>query len=187
MLTRALAQPPQYKALDSELFLKLLGNNQSFTAITFLEELETEANNIISLIHTALRSAYPKKKARSFGTPWWNDECRRAAHDYHRACRVGPASFEKFELQRVVRQTKKNYWKSHIEDSKSLTDVYKFVRWHNTAPRYQSPPLRSDSLSDPVFDPYAKARLLLETLLCRYLDAEDIPLDTPTAPCRSIH
>lgn len=90
------------------------------------------------------------------------------------------------ELQNSVRQAKKNYWNSVVAEAKSLPQAYKIVQWHNTAPRYQCPPLKSSEGNDPVFDPSSKAHLFHQKLLCRYHDAEDLPDNVPIAPIRSI-
>lgn len=177
----------RYKAIDTDLFQKLLGNTHFLPTIASQEEFEIEANDVIVSLHVALTGSCPRHTVKSHGTPWWNDDCWRAAHAYYRARRSGPATWEKFQLQNTVRQAKKSHWNSTVEDSKSLTDVFKIVRWHNAAPRHQSPPLRSDEDSGKaVHDPLSKALLFYRFLLCRHLETSDIPIDTPTMSPRNI-
>lgn len=64
--------------------------------------------------------------------------------------------------------------------------MYKVVRWHKGAPRYQLPPLYCESNGETINDPHLKALLLHKTLLCRNLEVNDISSDTPTVPLREI-
>ncbi|KAI0994911.1 hypothetical protein K3495_g13269, partial [Podosphaera aphanis] len=176
----------RYSALDNDLFLRLLNSHHDSVPISAQEDLETEASNIVEIIRTALLGACPRKSRRKYGTPWWNDECRYAAHSYRRARREGNANWEKIELQKTVRRAKKDYWNSIVDNSNSLPDVYRVVRWHNSSPRYQSPPLHLGEDTRLFHDPQDKARLLYSALLCRNLDMDDIPFETPAVPSRDI-
>ncbi|POS81799.1 hypothetical protein EPUL_006838, partial [Erysiphe pulchra] len=177
----------RYDSLDKDLFLQLLGKDVSLPLLSSKDDVEIETNSIIELIHTALVGACPRKKSRNYGSPWWSVECRMAANSYRRARRQGYGSQEKMEFQSIVRKAKKNYWNTVVSETKSLSQAYKIVQWHNAAPRYQSPPLIPHEGCEPIYEPLAKARLLHETLLCRHQDADDIPKDVPTVPIRSIH
>ncbi|KAI1004368.1 hypothetical protein K3495_g3844 [Podosphaera aphanis] len=126
------------------------------------------------------------EKSTKIWYPWWNYECRFAAHSYRRARREGPATWKKFELQKSVRQAKKAYWNSMIAKTKSLPEAYKVVCWHNAAWRFHSPPLRHEEGSEVILDPQKKAKLLHRALLCRHLEAEEIPPETPAVPQRNI-
>ncbi|KAI1004901.1 hypothetical protein K3495_g3318 [Podosphaera aphanis] len=77
----------RYKAIENDLFLKLLGNTHALPIIASRKELEAEANNVKDSLHVALTGACPRNKLKSHGTSWWNNGCRRAAHAYHRARR----------------------------------------------------------------------------------------------------
>ncbi|POS85862.1 hypothetical protein EPUL_004035 [Erysiphe pulchra] len=167
-----LAAKLRYKDLNNELFLRLLGNNQYPPEISSRTDLEIEASTIIKTIHTALVSACPKKGSLNYGTPWWNEDCRLTVRAYRRARRDGQAIPEKFNFKNGVR--------------KSLSQAYKIVKWYNAAPRYLTPSLRHEVGSETVSGSYAKAQLLHQTLLSRQYDLEDIPLDTPAVPKRSI-
>ncbi|KAI0995375.1 hypothetical protein K3495_g12807 [Podosphaera aphanis] len=60
------------------------------------------------------------------------------------------------------------------------------LNWHNTAPLFQTPPLKgADGIAD-VQCPEQKAALLHRVLLSRQTEASDIPPDTPTVAIRSI-
>ncbi|KAI0999197.1 hypothetical protein K3495_g8999 [Podosphaera aphanis] len=176
----------RYTALDNDLFLQLLSSRQHSTPTLSQDDLETEASNIIETIRTALLGACPRKCPRNYGTSWWNDKCWYAAHSYRRAHRESNAAWEKVELQKTLRRAKKEYWNSILDNSHFLPDVYKVVRWHNTAPRYHSLPLHFGENTRLVYDPQDEVRLLHSALLYRHLDAEDIPPETPTVPSRSI-
>ncbi|KAI0994992.1 hypothetical protein K3495_g13189 [Podosphaera aphanis] len=82
----------RYSALDNDLFLRLLNSHHDSVPISAQEDLETEACNIVEIIRTALLGACPRKGRRKYGTPWWSDECRYAAHSYRRARREGNAN-----------------------------------------------------------------------------------------------
>ncbi|POS81774.1 hypothetical protein EPUL_005764, partial [Erysiphe pulchra] len=64
--------------------LRLFGEavTQAFpvSGIRYRDELETEARELVTVIKTALTGACPQKRLQNRGTPWWNDECRQAAH-----------------------------------------------------------------------------------------------------------
>lgn len=157
----------RYNAIDEDLFRRLLGNRHSVPSLMSKDDLEDETENIIETIRTALGGACPRKRPRNYGTPWWNDDCRLAANLFRRARRQGHSTQEKMDFQNTVRKAKKNYWRTVVAETKTLPQAYKIVQWHNATPRYQSPPLRPDEGSEPVFDPHAKARLLHQKLLCR--------------------
>lgn len=70
-------------------------------------------------------------------------------------------------------------WKPVVAEQKSLPQAYTIGNWHNSCYRYQSPPFRLDDASEPIFGLQAKAQLLHQTLFSRYLNVEDLPVDTP--------
>ncbi|POS82851.1 hypothetical protein EPUL_004811, partial [Erysiphe pulchra] len=171
----------RYDAMDDNLFLQLLGRNQNYDSINTQFELEEEAKDILEIIHTALSGSCPRTKARKVGTSWWNEECKQASKAYCIArCHNSSILKRKIELRAAVRRAKNNHWNSLIAEVGSLPDVYKFVKWHNAAQRYQSPPLHDDDDSTEIQEPLAKAQILYRKLLCRHLDVMDIPPDTPT-------
>ena len=98
----------QYRSLDNKLFVQLLGTSYPSVPILSQDDLETEANNIVVTLRTALSGACPRKRARKYGTPWWNDECRFAAHSYRRARREGPATWEKSSIKKAYAKQKRH-------------------------------------------------------------------------------
>ncbi|POS85683.1 hypothetical protein EPUL_004132 [Erysiphe pulchra] len=86
-------------ALDDEIFYQLLEKTNDNRALETQEELRIEAADPIKNIHTALTGSYPRSKPRNFGTPWWNDEYKKASQIYRMARITGPAEFEKRELR----------------------------------------------------------------------------------------
>ncbi|KAI1000613.1 hypothetical protein K3495_g7583 [Podosphaera aphanis] len=166
----------QYRSLDNKLFVQLLGTSHPSVPILSQDDLEIEASNIVETLRTALSGACPRKRARRYGTPWWNDEYRSAAHSYRRARRESPVTWKSSSFKKAYGKQKKAYWNSVIAETKSLPEAYKIVRWHNAASRYQSPPLRYEEGSEVIHDPQEKARLLHRALLYRHLEAEDILL-----------
>ncbi|POS82089.1 hypothetical protein EPUL_005714, partial [Erysiphe pulchra] len=146
----------------------------------------SEAKNIIQTIHTALLASCPRSKRKGKGTAWWNKECRAASRSYCVARRLGRLGNEKRNFRNAVRRAKKEYWDSRIEKANNMSNVYKIVNWHNTAPYYQTPPLKGHSGIADVQCPPKKVALLHEVLLSRHTEATDIPQDTPTVARRTI-
>ncbi|KAI1001779.1 hypothetical protein K3495_g6426 [Podosphaera aphanis] len=79
----------RYKAIDNDLFVKILGNTHALPIIASRKYLEVEANNVKDSLHSALTGACPRQKLSSHGTSWWNNDYRRAASAYRRARRSG--------------------------------------------------------------------------------------------------
>ncbi|POS83027.1 hypothetical protein EPUL_003304 [Erysiphe pulchra] len=155
--------------IDKELFLRLLGRPTGPDFIRSWNELEIEAREIVELIKLAMTGACPRTRIHCRGTPWWNDECRQAAHAYNLARRCGHAVWERMELRSSVRRAKKAYWDSMISDAKTLPDAYRIVRWYNNVAKYQIPILRKEDSSDILQESRAKALLLHEALKSKIL------------------
>ncbi|POS85506.1 hypothetical protein EPUL_001726 [Erysiphe pulchra] len=168
----------RYRDINRELFLRLLGRPTGPEFIRSWNELEIEARETVKLIKLAMTGAFLRTRIHCRGTPWWNDECRQAAHAYNLARRM--------ELRSSVRRAKKAYWNPMISDAKTLPDAFRIVRCHNNVAKYLTPPLRKEDSSDILQEPRAKALLLHKALLCRHLDTEDIPTNTPTVAQRQI-
>jgi len=167
-------------AWDRPLFRTLLAHATQ----TVSEDVNTEAEDIVQAIHTALSGSAPRTYDRSTGAKWWTDSCREAATTYRRARRTGPAEEEKRALRAATRKAKRAYWRSAVEGADDLASLYKITNWHRHSPRYLSPPLLSPT--GMATSSVEKQELLRHTLLSRHLDAEDIPLDCPAVPERAM-
>lgn len=149
----------RYNSLDKDLFIKILSRNQENSMLHTEEDIHVEAAKIVETIHSALLAACPRANNKQKGTAWWNNECKEAARKYRLARRIGHFEHEKRELRNAVRRAKKEYWKSRMEKLESLRDVYKIVKWHNTAPRFHTPPLKDPNRDVKICCPKEKAKL----------------------------
>lgn len=146
----------RYNSLYKELFLRILGHRHELPNIQTNENANAEAGKIVEIIHTALLAACPRAKGNQRGTVWWNEECRDAARRYRLARLTGLSKDEKRDLRNAVRRAKKVYWNSRVEKLQNVPDVYKVVKWHNTAPKYNTPPLKEPNGDTVVCCPKKK-------------------------------
>ncbi|POS87986.1 hypothetical protein EPUL_000225 [Erysiphe pulchra] len=113
--------------------------------------IENEIDNITQNIHTALLFACSRASCKQRGAVWWNGECRDAAYRYCEVRQTGQSNYEKRELLNAIRRVEREYWKSRVEKLDTLPDVYKIVKWHNTAPKHHTPPLKDPNDETDVF------------------------------------
>ncbi|POS87409.1 hypothetical protein EPUL_001148, partial [Erysiphe pulchra] len=160
----------RFNSVDKDLFLKILGHRKESSSIQTEEEAEIEAEDILKTIHTALLAACTRANSKCRGTAFWNTECWEATFRYRQARRMGHLKNEKRDLRNAVKRAKREYWKSQVENLDNLPDFYKIVKWHNTASKYHTTPLKDQNEDTLVFCPEKKAELLHGVLLSRHME-----------------
>lgn len=168
----------RYSSIDKERFVQLIS---PFTA-PFSSDPNLEAENLTHVMQTALEGSCPRARGNGSGAPWWTDHCKQMHRTWVNMRQSGPANDEHLAFRTAVRQAKREYWRSRVDNASTMKDVFQIVRWHSRQPKFHSPPLRSDNgMASTVPE---KAAVLHEALLSRHLDAEDIAEDTSAVPDR---
>ncbi|RAL65544.1 hypothetical protein DID88_001109 [Monilinia fructigena] len=91
---------------------------------------------------------------------------RRAAPEQERKRR---------DMLSTIRNAKRDYWRRVIDSAADDADLYKVVGWHKLAPSLKAPPLIVNGVS--IESTKEKAEALLEKVLHRYDDSDDLEYD----------
>ncbi|RAL60508.1 hypothetical protein DID88_009704 [Monilinia fructigena] len=75
----------------------------------------------------------------------------------------------------TIRNAKRDYWRRVIDSAADDADLYKVVEWHKLAPSLKAPPLIVNGVS--IESTKEKAEALLEKVLHRYDDSDDLEYD----------
>ncbi|RAL66290.1 hypothetical protein DID88_005960 [Monilinia fructigena] len=75
----------------------------------------------------------------------------------------------------TIRNAKRDYWRRVIDSAADDADLYKVVGWHKLAPSLKAPPLIVNGVS--IESTKEKAEALLEKVLHRYDDSDDLEYD----------
>ncbi|KAI1007859.1 hypothetical protein K3495_g371 [Podosphaera aphanis] len=151
--------------------------------LTVTEEIEQFAQDLGRALTDALKAV---GKASSGGSgrsaPWWTPECKAARLQY----RSASVEADRNQYARAYRNTiagaKREYWKSHIEDIKSLPDIYRLMRWTNPRDTKIPPPLLFNGRL--VSKQAERAEILRDSLLARFEASDDLPNPTITTENR---
>ncbi|RAL64798.1 hypothetical protein DID88_001395 [Monilinia fructigena] len=82
----------------------------------------------------------------------------------------------------TIRNAKRDYWRRIIDNAAEDADLYKVVGWHKLSPSLKAPPLVVDGIS--IESTREKAEALLEKVLHRYNDSDDLDYDPLEAEVR---
>ncbi len=148
---------------------------ESIPSTTGLDQL---ADGITKAVADALQASTKRSTGRGTGQPWWNEACQRAAQ-VHRQARSRSNEDEetgaKRDLRRVVRKTKRDYWREKINNATESKDIFQMVGWGHSAGNFHSPPLTDPESGATCVLPNEKRELLARTLLQKAACQEDIP------------
>ncbi|KAI0992646.1 hypothetical protein K3495_g15539, partial [Podosphaera aphanis] len=135
--------------------------------LTVTEEIEQFAQDLCRALTDALK-AVGKDSSGGSGrsAPWWTPECKDARLQY----RAASTEADRNQYARAYRNTiagaKREYWKSRIENMKSLPDIYRLKRWTNPRHTKIPPPLLFNGRL--VSEQAERAEILRDSLLARF-------------------
>ncbi|GAW17909.1 hypothetical protein ANO14919_073780 [Xylariales sp. No.14919] len=119
--------------------------------------------------------------------PWWTDECKRAwqtwKHSEHPGLiRRGRERWswteERRDFLKVVRKSKREYWRKVLAEAKDGPELYRIIPWHKLGTTPKSPPLVVEGRE--IEDTLEKVEALEELILKRCNNDDDLngdPLD----------
>lgn len=147
-----------------------------------LDELAAITTQAIS---TALEASTKRAFPRPQGHKWWNQDCSRVVKTLRRVVRNPTSTSEdiveaKQTFRRVVRCSKRHFWRSKVDDFKEPKDVFNAVKWNRTEGSLPISPLREGEHLHVSTDD--KANYLVRALLQKAACSEDMdPNPEPTS------
>ena len=149
------------------------------------EALDQYTSAITQVITNALEASTKRAHAHPSGHRWWNEDCQDAIVALRRASRdpdSPPTELEMAQrtLRRTVRQAKRQYWRTQLDNFTDSQDVFRAIKWNRTVGSFPIPPLKNGETVHTT--PDAKAELLVKTLLQKAACADDIPFDNSDNP-----
>src|ERR1700733_3382895 len=152
-------------------------------------QLDSLAQELVKQVYTALLASTKRSYPRGKGQAWWNNECKEAVKDLHKARRLlsldSPqvAQAQK-DLRKVVRRAKREFWLKRLDSLKEGKDVFQAVRWGRSIGSYTSPPLQ-DPITKQLFTKQEeKEEILVKALLERNLGRSDVGISLEIGPYR---
>ena len=144
------------------------------------EALDQYTSAIIQAIKNALEASTKRAHAHPSGHRWWNEDCQEAVLALRRAAQdLDSPSTEIEAAQRTfrctVRQAKRHYWRTQLDNFTDSQDVFKAIKWNRTEGSFPTPPLKDGNRVHTTAN--AKAELLVKTLLQKAAGTEDIPVN----------
>ena len=157
-------------------------------------QLDELALNITQAISTSLEASTKRVYPRPCGHKWWNQDCTRVVKTLRRVTRDPTSTAEdigdaKQALRRVVRHSKRHFWRSKVEEFEEPKDIFNAVKWNRTEGALPISPLKEgDQLHSSTDD---KANYLVRALLQKASCSEDVevnlePIDDPKLPFPAI-
>ncbi|KAI0994593.1 hypothetical protein K3495_g13588 [Podosphaera aphanis] len=132
--------------------------------INTIEEIDNFAQDISWALENALKAVGKKPNRKSGrGAPWWTAECKSAQLDYREAVEVSERREMARSFRATVASSKREYWKSRIENMRSPRDVFKLMRWASPRNAAITPPLRYEGRF--ISDQEERAEILRDSLL----------------------
>lgn len=151
----------------------------SLRLINTTEEIDNFAQDISCALENALKAVGKKPNKKSGrGAPWWTAECKSAQLDYREAVEVSERRERARSFRATVASSKREYWKSRIENMRSSRDIFKLMRWASPRNAGITPPLRHEGRF--ISDQEERAEILRESLLARFSAPDDLPPCTLT-------
>ncbi|ODM14978.1 hypothetical protein SI65_09473 [Aspergillus cristatus] len=152
---------------------------------------------ITQAISTALEASTKRAYPRPCGHKWWNQDCTRVVKTLRRVARDPTSTPEdireaKQALRRVVRLSKRQFWRSKVDEFEEPKDVFNAVKWNRTDRTEGTLPIsplkEGDRLHTSTDD---KASYLVRALLQKASCSEDVvlnlePINNPTLPFPAI-
>ncbi|KAK5994259.1 putative RNA-directed DNA polymerase from transposon BS-like protein [Cladobotryum mycophilum] len=152
---------------ETQRFLSLIqeGARDLPTQTTNTDDLDSLATAIIELIQISLETAGTPPRQTQRAAPWWTEECAEAALKYRQTRRRFPLGFcraiqeARKALQKTVRRTKRQFWRTIIDEVKDGAGIYKLARWAQRTSPFQTPPLQATlerrAAGDDISQPWA--------------------------------
>ncbi|RAL61328.1 hypothetical protein DID88_009464 [Monilinia fructigena] len=140
-----------------------------------------DLDDIAALLTTLFQNAIKAVGKRSQGTaksaPWWTPACAELHAGYASARRRAAPEQERKrrDMLSTIRNAKRDYWRRVSDSAADDADLYKVVGWHKLAPSLKAPPLIVNGVS--IESTKEKAEALLEKVLHRYDDSDDLEYD----------
>ena len=177
--------PLRWSTLDERLFQTTLQEEECHVAeeIATLSpfssslQLDRLAACITQAISTALEASTKRALPRPSGHSWWNQDCANTVKVLRRITRDPCTSPEDVQeakqvFKRVIRHSKRNFWRAKIDDFRDPRDIFKAVKWNQTEGTLPISPLREgDHLHTSTDD---KASYLVNALLQKASCSEDV-------------
>ncbi|ODM21538.1 hypothetical protein SI65_02382 [Aspergillus cristatus] len=132
--------PFRWSTLNDELFRETIqGETRHVDRVTSTlsplpspAQLDELANSITQAISTALEASTKRAYPRPCGHKWWNQDCTRVVKMLRRVARDPTSTPEdirdaKQALHRVVRHSKRQFWRSKVDEFEEPKDVFNAV------------------------------------------------------------
>lgn len=114
---------------------------------------------------------------------------QRGAKKYREISRTGNTTgVDRIEFRWKIKIAKRSFYQKKIEDASKARDIFEIAKWHKSKGTYSISPLIDplDPDSSPAQTLEQKRKVFLKNLLSNQSHVEDIPLDTPAIPRKSL-
>jgi len=194
--------PFRWSSLNEELFQEVIKGEKQHVEEVILtlsscpspSQLDELAVSITQAISTALEASTKRAYPRPCGHKWWNQDCARVVRTLRRVTRDPTATQEDIQeakraFRRVVRHSKRHFWRSKVDEFKEPKDVFNAVKWNRTEGSLPISPLREGEHLHVSTDD--KANYLVRALLQKTSCSEDVelnlePINDPRLPFPAI-
>ncbi|ODM15226.1 hypothetical protein SI65_09465 [Aspergillus cristatus] len=150
--------------------------------------------DITQAISTALEASTKRAYPRPCSHKWWNQDCTRVVKTLHKVARDPTSTPEdirdaKQALCCVVWHSKRQFWRSKVDEFEEPKDVFNAVKWNRTEGTLPISPLKEgDQLHSSIDD---KANYLVWALLQKVSCSEVVevnlePISKPKLPFPAI-
>ena len=190
--------PFRWSTLNDKLFQETIqGEKRHVDGITSTlpprpspSQLDELALSITQAISTSLEVSTKRAYPRPCGHKWWNQDCSSVVRTLRRTVQDPMSTPEdirdaKQALRRVVRHSKRQFWRSKVDQFEEPRDVFNAVKWNRTEGTLPISPLKEgDQLHSSTDD---KANYLVRALLQKASCSEDVevnlePINNPKLP-----
>ncbi|RAL60615.1 hypothetical protein DID88_009933 [Monilinia fructigena] len=132
---------------------------------------------LTTLFQNAIKAVGKRPQGTAKSAPWWTPACAELHAGYASARRRAAPEQERKrrDMLSTIRNAKRDYWRRVIDSAADDADLYKVVGWHKLAPSLKAPPLIVNGVS--IESTKEKAEALLEKVLHRYDDSDDLEYD----------
>ncbi|RAL59764.1 hypothetical protein DID88_000393 [Monilinia fructigena] len=140
-------------------------------------DLDDIAALLTTLFQNAIKAVGKRPQGTAKSAPWWTPACAELHAGYASARRRAAPEQERKrrDMLSTIRNAKRDYWRRVIDSAADDADLYKVVGWHKLAPSLKAPPLIVNGVS--IESTKEKAEALLEKVLHRYDDSDDLEYD----------
>ena len=157
-------------------------------------QLDELVFSIAQEIFTSLEASTKRVYPRPCGHKWWNQDCTKVVKTLRRVARDPTSTSEdigdaKWALRRVVQHSKRQFWRSKIDEFEEPNDVFNAVKWNRTEGTLPISPLKEGDRLHTATD--NKVNYLVRELLQKASCSEDVevnlePINDPKLPFPAI-